>query len=144
MMTPTEYIKNQLVLWNVEFVGIHIRYAYDVEANFHIVEIDPEAIRRGNAEYKKQELDFWMKFMTEYPEENLLISEPSDINDMSNLIYSNESDKQVISVTVVPCTWILNYGGNLYEPTYPIGRDSKYRYSAPVHVAHNNVYALAA
>ena len=64
-MTPSDYIKHQLELWNTEFVGIHIRYAYDVEANFHMVEIDPEAIRRGNADYKKQELDFWMRFMSD-------------------------------------------------------------------------------
>ena len=92
MMTPSQYIKNQLELWNQKFEGIHIRYAFDVEANFHMVEIDPETIRRGNAEYKQQELDFWMNFSKLYPEENLLISEPSDINDMSNVIYSNMTD----------------------------------------------------
>ena len=92
MMTPSQYIKNQLELWDTKFEGIHIRYAFDVEANFHMVEIDPENIRRGNAEYKQQELDFWMNFMKLYPEENLLISEPSDINDMSNEIYSNMTD----------------------------------------------------
>jgi hypothetical protein len=92
MMTPSQYIKNQLKLWDQKFEGIHIRYAFDVEANFHMVEIDPEKIRRGNAEYKQQELDFWMNFMKLYPEENLLISEPSDINDMSNVIYSNMED----------------------------------------------------
>lgn len=92
MMTPSQYIKNQLELWNQKFEGIHIRYAFDVEANFHMVEIDPEKIRRGNAEYKQQELDFWMNFLKLYPEENLLISEPSDINDMSNVIYSNMTD----------------------------------------------------
>ena len=92
MMTPSQYIKNQLELWDQKFEGIHIRYAFDVETNFHMVEIDPEKIRRGNAEYKQQELDFWMNFLKLYPDENLLISEPSDINDMSNVIYSNMTD----------------------------------------------------
>ena len=92
MMTPSQYIKNQLESWNKQFEGIHIRYAFDVEANFHMVEIDPEKIRRGNTEYKQQELDFWINFLKLYPEENLLISEPSNINDMSNVIYSNMAD----------------------------------------------------
>lgn len=99
MMTSSQYIKNQLELWDQKFEGIHIRYAFDVETNFHMVEIDPEKIRRGNAEYKQQELDFWMNFLKLYPEENLLISEPSDINDMSNVIYSNMTDRYRNDVT---------------------------------------------
>ena len=88
-MNSKQYITNRLKLWNKQFDGIHIKYAFDVETNFHIVEISPEEIRRGNDEYKQQELDFWMKFLKLYPNENLLISEPSDMNEAANSIYTN-------------------------------------------------------
>lgn len=89
MDNSTQYIKKQLELWNKQFDGIHIKYVFDKEANFHIVEISPEEIRRGNDEYKQQELDFWMNFLKLYPNENLLISEPSDTNETVNTIYTN-------------------------------------------------------
>lgn len=86
-MKSSQYIINQLELWNERFDGIHIKYMFDIETNFHIVEISPEEIRRGNTEYKQQELDFWMSFMKFYPEENLLISEPFSNNDC--VVYKN-------------------------------------------------------
>lgn len=89
MNNSTEYIKKQLELWNKQFDGIRIKYCFDVETNFHIIEISPEEIRRGNVEYKRQELDFWMNFMKLYPEENLLISEPTDMCDNLNMIHTN-------------------------------------------------------
>ena len=88
-MNKIEYIKKQLEFWNKQFDGIHIKYVFDVETNFHIVEIGPEEIRRGNAEYKRQELDFWMNFTKLYPEEDLLISGPIDMSDKPNIIYTN-------------------------------------------------------
>jgi len=138
MMTPSDYIKHQLELWNAEFVGIHIRYAYDVETNFHMVEIDPEAIRRGNADYKKQELDFWMRFMSEYPEENLLISEPSNVNDMSNLIYSNMSDVLTCRRYDVTSKFMDNFMFNIILPERTTSV-REHRHSSP-----GRVYALAA
>ena len=75
-MKSSRYITNQLKQWNKQFDGIHIKYTFDIETNFHIVEISPEEIRRGNEAYEQQELDFWMDFMRLYPEENILISEP--------------------------------------------------------------------
>lgn len=90
MKNSIEYIKKQLELWSKQFDGIHIKYVFDIETNFHIVEIGPEEIRRGNAEYKRQELDFWMNFMKLYPKEDLLISESIDISDKTNMmIYTN-------------------------------------------------------
>lgn len=86
-MKVSQYITNQLELWNKQFNGIHIKYVFDAETNFHIVEISPEKIRRGNAEYKRQELDFWTNFMKIYPEENLLISDPLGNSDC--VLYEN-------------------------------------------------------
>ena len=56
--------------------GISIRYAYDIQTNFHIVEVSPESIRRGREEYQEK-----------FPEEDLLVSDPDRINNMENLIF---------------------------------------------------------
>jgi hypothetical protein len=86
-MKSSQYIINQLELWNEQFDGIHIKYMFDMEANFHIVEISPEEIRRGNTKYKQQELDFWIDFIKFYPKENLLITEPLENSDC--VLYEN-------------------------------------------------------
>ena len=56
--------------------------AYDAVTEYHIVEVKPEEIRRGNADYKKMEMQLWMDFMEQYPDECLLICAPS--NDIFN------------------------------------------------------------
>ena len=42
--------------------GISIRYAYDIQTNFHIVEVSPESIRRGREEYMEMEYLLWKNF----------------------------------------------------------------------------------
>lgn len=67
--------------------GISIRYAYDIQTNFHIVEVSPESIRRGREEYMEMEYLSWKEFQEKFPEEDLLVSEPDRINNMENLIF---------------------------------------------------------
>ena len=67
--------------------GISIRYAYDIQTNFHIVEVSPESIRRGNEEYMEMEYNLCNEFYEKFPEEDLLVSEPDRINNMENLIF---------------------------------------------------------
>ena len=67
--------------------GISIRYAYDIQTNFHIVEVSPESIRRGSEEYMEMEYLLWKEFQEKFPEEDLLVSEPDRINNMENLIF---------------------------------------------------------
>lgn len=67
--------------------GISIRYAYDIQTNFHIVEVSPESIRRGREEYMEMEYLLWKEFQEKFPEEDLLVSEPERINNMENLIF---------------------------------------------------------
>lgn len=75
-MTAQEFLKKSLKEWCTRFEDIKVRYAYDAEAEYHIVEVEPEAVRRGNAEYKQAEMELWLSFMEFYPEENLLITSP--------------------------------------------------------------------
>lgn len=81
------------------YPGIVLRYAYDDGSHFHTVEVSPESIRRGNDGYKQEELRFWEMFLKEHSTQNLLISEPNDINDMHHLIY-NTMDKMRVDYEV--------------------------------------------
>lgn len=91
MMKETDFLINALNEWCKQFEGIHVRYAYDTATEYHIVEVDPESIRRGNMEYKEAEMILWTSFMEAFPEADLLISEPSEANDMSNCLFDSES-----------------------------------------------------
>ena len=57
-MSEIEFLKKTLNEWCERFVGIHVRYAYDVVSEYHIIEVDPESIRRGNDEYKEAEMSW--------------------------------------------------------------------------------------
>lgn len=89
-MTAQEFLISVLKGWSSCFGGVKFNYAYDTVAEYHIIEVKPEEIRRGNSEYKNAEMQLWMRFIELYPDENLLITNPSNANDMTNLVYSNE------------------------------------------------------
>lgn len=108
-MTAQEFLKKSLKEWCTRFEGIKVRYAYDAVTEYHIVEVEPETVRRGNAEYKQAEMELWLSFMEFYPEENLLITSPSDANDMSNELYNSERYRVIVSdTTVLPITTTFN------------------------------------
>lgn len=92
-MKPTknsqEFIKNVLKEWESIFEGIKLKYAYDEDSEFHIIEVEPESIRRGNKDYMAKELQLFFDF-TDAFDENILICNPSDANNMSNTLFSNK------------------------------------------------------
>lgn len=90
-MKETVFLINALKEWQKRFDGIHVRYAYDAASEYHIVEVDPESIRRGNDEYKKAEISLWDSFTKLFPNSDLLISEPWEGNDMTNCLYDSTS-----------------------------------------------------
>lgn len=89
MMKESEFLITTLKEWCEMFEGIRVRYAYDAVSEYHIVEIEPESIRRGNEQYKSAEFTLWTAFMEKYPNADLLICEPSDTNDMTNCLFDN-------------------------------------------------------
>lgn len=95
-MTAQEFLKETLEKWKSLFEGIELKYAYDAVTEYHIVEVKPEEIRRGNADYKKMEMQLWMDFMEQYPDECLLICDPSDANDMTNVLFETKSDWRIL------------------------------------------------
>ena len=54
-MTAQEFLTKALNEWDLLFEGLEIKYAYDAVTEYHIVEVEPEEIRRGNVDYKKAE-----------------------------------------------------------------------------------------
>lgn len=89
-MKETEYLLSVLEGWSKRFSGIHIRYAYDAAAEYHVVEIDPENIRRGDEDYKAEELRLYINFMSHFPQSCLLIAKPCESYNMTNVLYENE------------------------------------------------------
>lgn len=92
-MRISDYIKKKIdelasILSNVSF---SVNYAYEKPTDFHIVEIQPESVRRGNDDYMEWEYSFWKEFSELFPDKDLIISEPDKRDDMSNLIYSYSS-----------------------------------------------------
>jgi hypothetical protein len=90
-MTAQEFLKKTLKGWESLFEGIKLKYAYDAVTEYHIVEVKPEEIRRGSVDYKKAEMQLWMDFMEQYPDECLLICAPSDANDMTNILFETKT-----------------------------------------------------
>lgn len=86
-MDAKDFIKSQLEDLIQKVKGVSVKYAYEECTNFHIIEISPETIRRGSDEFIDWEYSLNNKFSELYPEEDLLISEPSFFNDMRNVIY---------------------------------------------------------
>lgn len=84
-----DFITSILKTWNDLFKDINIKYAYEKDSNFHIIEISPESIRRGNKKFLEMEYQLNHQFCNEFKNDNILISEPCKFNDMSNILYSN-------------------------------------------------------
>lgn len=95
-MTSKEFIISSLKALSDKINSINIRYAYDANSKFHIVEISPENIRRGDAEYMEWEGNVWDDFYKLYPNEDILISEPDETNDMSNVLFQTSSEQEII------------------------------------------------
>lgn len=113
MMNEKKYITSVVSTWMEKFSDIEsIRYAYDEISGFHIVEVSPESVRTDNSDFADEESNLWMNFMELYPDADLLISEPSDVNDMSNIIYVSEK------ASVSDYTTFFDYDLSDYDESY--------------------------
>lgn len=88
-MSAIDFILSSLEMMSKAIPAAGLRYAYDSHTDFHIIEVYPESVRRGNEEYMEMECNLWKNFHDLYPQEDILISEVDDTNDMSNLIYEH-------------------------------------------------------
>jgi hypothetical protein len=93
-MSASNFIVSRLKQMATKINGINIKYAYDNVTRFHVVEISPESIRRGDDAYMEMEAALWYDFHNSYPEEDILICDPDDINNMEMVIYEVTSISQ--------------------------------------------------
>lgn len=91
-MGAKDFILNKLEKLGNKLNDVEIRYSYDKISEFHIVEISPETIRRGNNDYMEWEENTWDEFDSMFPTEDLLISGPTDIKN-SEIIYEKVAIK---------------------------------------------------
>ena len=125
--------------WSHRFEGIRLRYAYDSESDFHIIEVSPESVRRGNKEYERAEAEFWMSFLERFPHCDLLISEPCSSNNMTNVIFDNsvtiQTEKQQIEVLMsnfyepMACDETIQNESNCEEMVYQSVSEYNFRFS---------------
>lgn len=133
-MAAQEFLKKTLEEWESLFEGIKLKYAYDAVTEYHIVEVKPEEIRRGSEVYKKAEMQLWMDFMEQYPDECLLICAPSDANDMSNVLFETKP------------AWTIRLQDEAFSDSF----DYNYNYNqvlsnnTKANLYNNNNYTLAA
>lgn len=92
-MKAIDFIIHSLKNISKNILGISLKYAYDSTTDFHIVEVSPENIRRGNKEYEQMEYQIWKEFLKLYPDEDLIIGEVDESNNMSNLLYESTTTK---------------------------------------------------
>ena len=91
-MTAKEYLIEKVKEIGMQFTDLAIRYAYDSETNFHIIEIDNSAIRR-NMDFAKMEALLYQEFYTLY-HEDLLITEPSILTkSIDTIIYKYRTEE---------------------------------------------------
>lgn len=132
-MTAQEFLKKTLKEWELLFEGIKLKYAYDAVTEYHIVEVKPEKIRRGNVDYKKVEMQLWIDFMEQYPDEYLLICAPSDANDMTNVLFETRP------------VWTILPQEKVFSDSFGyVQYDSYQVHFNNAKMGGNNYYALAA
>lgn len=74
-----------------------IRYGYDAETEFHIIEISPKYIRFKNKEYIEWEKQLWTDFSKHFPYEDMIITEPLNSIEIGHLLYEfNKQNKSFI------------------------------------------------
>ena len=137
-MKEKDFIIKTLNEWCDQFEGIHVRYAYDVNSEYHIVEVDPESIRRGNDLYKQAELSFWIAFMSNFPESDLLVCEPSESNNMDNCLFEYPQNNHCYS------EWEIYLADSYKVLTEVTTLSRRSSYSKFNEYNNNNEYSLAA
>ena len=121
MKKSSDYIISKINEIQELCINVCVRYAYDDISEFHIIEISPESVRRGDKFYMEWEYNVWKEFEMLFPEEDLLISDKDEINDMSNLIYPfSEYD-----FTRVPCKVNISFYSD-----FACGSDADYSLAA--------------
>lgn len=130
-MSAKDYIIKELREISEKINGISLRYAFDSTTNFHIIEVSPEYIRRGSEDYMELESAMWTQFYTLFPCEDILITEESDVNDMSNILYTNNFENKYGNIVneKFKGEQMDEYGVSLFDCSYHSNVDSYQEYA---------------
>lgn len=91
-MTEKEYLIEKVNEIGMQFTDLAIRYAYDSETNFHIIEVVPGAIKQ-NMDFAQWEALLYQEFYALY-HEDLLITEPSVLTkSIDTIIYKYRTEE---------------------------------------------------
>jgi hypothetical protein len=85
-MNSREYIIKRMRKMAASLDNALLAYAYEKTSGFHIIEVSRETVNTVNNTYEELEATIWKEFYELFPNEDLLISEPDSIHDMSNII----------------------------------------------------------
>lgn len=124
-MNAKDFIISSLKNISNEILGVNLKYAYDEITSFHIIEVAPEEIRRGNDSYMEMECDLWDDFHNHFPNEDILICAVDCTNNMQNLLYESQS------------TTYSNEEANNQIPF-------SFKYGSEEHYENTEIYQLAA
>ena len=114
-MNAKDFITESLVRIANEISQINIRYAYDEITNFHIIEISPEEIRRGDEKYMEMEYELWNNFRTMFPHEDILICEISDTNNMDNILFEKKAPISISGYTSCESSCVIPDFDGIYQ-----------------------------
>ncbi len=98
-MTPSDFIIKTLKEWAKKFPDIKVRYKYEDDTQYHIVTVEPKNIYDSDI-YTEAENKFCDLFMENFPDEDLLVSEPKYSLDMSNVLYCNDEGSTIYKESI--------------------------------------------
>lgn len=119
-MTPKDYIITKINELQKSGINVCVRYAYEESTSFHIIEVSPESVRRGDETYMEWEYSVWKEFAELFPNEDLLISEEDDTNNMTNLIYSYNGFDFIRETRKVNVSFEMNFGLSCGDVDYSL------------------------
>lgn len=96
-MDSTAYIRKWIDEVCDKFKDIQVKYAFEQGTRFHIIHVLPETYQ-NNDEYASMVMDFEDKFIELYPMEDIVVSEPSIYDDMSEVRYEKRWGKMMSNV----------------------------------------------
>ena len=92
-MSEKEFIIDFLKGLVKSYPEVHIRYALEASTEYHIVTIQPTEMLRSNKGFRKEVCKLWEAFEEAFPDSDILITEPKESFDMSNILYDSEEDR---------------------------------------------------